>query len=139
MLTSSRMTLLEAVQSLALLELAAVSWIHIDLRDERTLAVFMIALQLPFVDPALPEELRTGPVRMWPDQKRILVNEVPVEDQIMELHRTRLLGNLEWSYLAPAEGQSAGLWIVKTHAGTREERLAWIKMLIEIEGWSRLG
>ena len=81
-LTSSRMTLLEAVQSLALLELAAVSWIHIDLRDEQTLAVFMIALQLPFVDPALPEELRTGPVRMWPDQKRILVNDILVEDQI---------------------------------------------------------
>ena len=138
MLTSSRMTLLEAVQSLALLELAAVSWIHIDLRDEQPLAVFMIALQLPFVDPALSEELRTGPVRMWPDQKRVLVNDIPVEDQIMELHRTRLLGNLTWFYMTPAEGES-GRWIIKTHAGTREERLAWMRMVIDMEGWSRLG
>jgi len=133
------MTLLEAVQSLALLELAAVSWIHIHLVDEQPLAVFMIALQLPFVDPALPEELRTGPVRMWPDQKRILVNDILVEDQIMELHRTRLLGNLVWFYMAPSEGQSAGLWIIRTHAGTREERLAWMRMVIDMEGWSRLG
>ena len=131
------MTLVEAVQSLAILELAAVSWINIDPLDKQILAVFIIALQLPFVDPAMPEELRTGPVRMWPDQKRILTSDVPIEDQIMELHMTGLLGNLAWVYLAPSEGAPAGLWIIETHAGTREERLAWMRLVIEMEDWSR--
>ena len=129
---------MEAVQSLTILELAAVSWINVGPFDEQVLAVFTIALQLPFVDPALPEELRTGPVRMWPDQKRILVSDVPIEDQIKELHMTGLLGNLAWVYRAATEGTSAGLWI-QTHAGTREERLAWMKLVIEMESWSRLG
>ena len=132
------MTLLAAVHSLGMIELAAVSWINIGPLDGKSRAVFTIALQLPCVDPALHEELRTGPVRLWPDQKRILASAVPVKDQIMELHMTRLLGNLAWVCLPPAEG-AAGLWIIETHAGTREERLAWMRLVIEIEGWSRMG
>src|SRR5436309_2320974 len=128
------MRLLEAVQSLAILELAAVSWIHIVPLDEQIMAVFRIGLRLPFADPALPEELRTGPARIWPDQKRILDSDVPVEEQIMELHMTRLLGNLARVYRAATEGASAGQWIIETHAGTREERSAWMRLLIEMEG-----
>ena len=97
----------------------------------------MISLQLPFRDPVMPKELRTGPARMWPDQKRILVSDVPIEDQIKELHMTGLLGNLAWVYRAATEGESVGRWIIETHAGTREERLAWVKLVIEMEGWSR--
>ena len=133
------MTLLEAVQSLAILGMAAVSWIKVGRLDEQVLAVFTIALQLPFFDPSLPEELRTGSKRMWPDQKRIIEREIPVEDQIMELHKTRLLGNLAWVRRAATAGASSGLWIIETHAGTREERLAWVRLVIEMEGWSRLG
>jgi len=127
-------TLLEAVQSLAMLEVAAVSWINVSALDDQVLAVFIIALQLPFVDPALPAELRTGPVRMWPDKKRIIESDVSIEDQIMELHMTRLLGNLAWVYLAPTEG-AARRWFIETHAGTLEERLAWMRSVIAIEGW----
>ena len=133
------MTLLEAVQSLGILEMAAVSWINLVALDEQIRAVFIIALQLPFIDPALPEELRAGPTRMWPDQERIIESAVPIEDQIMELHKTRLLGNLAWVRRAATEGASSGLWIIETHAGTREERLAWMRMVIDMEGWSRLG
>ena len=124
------MTLLEAVQSLAILEMAAVSWIKVGRLDEQVLAVFTIALQLPFFDPSLPEELRTGSKRMWPDQKRIIESEIPVEDQIMELHKTRLLGNLAWVRRAATEGASSGLWIIETHAGTREERLVWMRSVL---------
>jgi hypothetical protein len=129
------MRLWEAVQSLTILELPAVSWIHIVPLDEQIMAVFRIELRLPFADPAVPEELRTGPARMWPDQKRILVSDVPIEDQIKELHMTGLLGNLAWVYRVATEGESAGRWIIETHAGTREERLAWIRLVIEMEGW----
>jgi hypothetical protein len=133
------MTLVEAVQSHAIIEVAAVSWLNIGPLDEQIMAVFIIALQLPFVDPALPEELRTGPVRMWPDQKRILVSDVPIEDQINELHMTGLLGNLAWVYRAATPGASAGRWIIETHAGTREERMAWMRLVIDMESWSGLG
>ena len=72
------MTLLEAVQSLGILEMAAVSWINLVALDEQIRAVFIIALQLPFIDPALPEELRAGRTRMWPDQERIIESAVPI-------------------------------------------------------------
>ena len=88
------MTLLEAVLLLAILEMAAISSIHISPLHGKSFAVFRNALQLPFVDPAVPKELHRGPVRMWRDQKRILKGDVPIEWQIMELHRSRLLGNL---------------------------------------------
>src|SRR5712671_2813882 len=96
----------------------------------------MISLQLPFRDPVMPKELRTGPARLWPDQTRILVSDAPIEDQIMELHVSRHLGNLEWVYLAPTEGASDGIWIIETHAGTRDERLAWMRLVIEMESSS---
>ena len=127
------MTLLAAVQSLAIIEMAAVSWIKISPLNEQFLAVFIIALQLPFADLALPEELRTGPTRRWPDQERILEKEAPIEEQIIELHTSRLFGNLAWVYLTSVEGAATGRWFVKTHAGTHEERLAWMRSVIEME------
>ena len=66
---------------LAILEMAAISSIHIRPLNGKIFAVFRVALQLPFVDPALPKELHRGPVRMWRDQKRILTGDVPIERQ----------------------------------------------------------
>ena len=52
------MTLLEAVESLGLIEVTAVSWIYVIRVHTRHVAVFQIAYLLPFLDPALPDEFR---------------------------------------------------------------------------------
>ena len=108
---------------LAILEMAAISSIHIRTLHGKIFAVFRVALQLPFVDPALSKELHRGPVRMWRDQKRILTGDIPIERQIMELHRSRLLGNLAWVHRLATERPDTRLWMIETHAGALEERL----------------
>ena len=118
--------------------MAGVSWINVRPVGRRYLVVFLIALQLPFADPALPEEICTVSLRMWPDQIRILESDVPLEDQIRELHLTRILGNLAAVYLSKT-GEAAGLWVIETHAGSPEERLAWVKSIVEMEGSSSLS
>ena len=54
------MTLLEAVESLGLIEVIAVSWIYVIRVHTRHLVVFQIAYLLPFLDPGLPDEFRVG-------------------------------------------------------------------------------
>ena len=130
------MTLLEAVRSLGMLELAATSWIAIRSAQTEHLAVFTVALLLPFLDTSLSEEFRAGQRRFWPDQKRFLDNGIPIQDQIVELRESYLFGNLGSTYLMAIEGEAAALWIIETHAGSREERLGWLRSVITMEGRS---
>ena len=90
-MTDEIMTLLEAVESLALIETAAVSWINIIPVDNLHVAVFTIAFLLPFIDAELPYEFQVGEPRFWPDQKRLLTSRMPIQDHILELHRPTLL------------------------------------------------
>ena len=128
------MTLLGAVQSLSIVELAAVSWINIRPADRQHVAVFTMALLLPFGDPALSKEFHPRQPRFWPDQRRLLDDQIPIQDQILELDASRILGKLASVYLAPIEGDVDEMWIVETHAGSREERNGWLKSLIALEG-----
>jgi hypothetical protein len=133
-MTDDIMTLLEAVESLALIEVNAVSWINVMPVDNLHVAVFTIAFVLPFLDPELPYEFRAGKRKCWPDQKRLLGSAMPIEYQILELHRTQTLGNLAPVYLRPTEGQAQGLWAIKPHAGDDRERLTWMEAVIGLEG-----
>ena len=127
------MTLLQAVQSLSLVEAAAASWITIRPAGGQTVAVFTVALLLPFADPCLPKEF-AGETRLWPDQIRVLDKEPRIEDQIDELEAAGLLGELDSVYLGAVESGAHPLWIIETHAGSPEERTAWLKSVIELEG-----
>lgn len=128
------MTLLKAVESLAIMEMNAISWINvIPLPTGRHIAFFTIAFLLPFLDTDLPEEFQSGESRFWPDRTRLLESEIPIQEQIRELESTRALGNLELIYLNPTGGQERGLWAIKPHAGG-EERLTWMGRVIAMEG-----
>ena len=133
------MTLLGAVHSLGIIELAAVSWINVRPLQSRHVAVFTVALLLPLTDPTLSKELCSGPPRFWPDQKRLLDSKVPIQEQISELQQTQLLGNLAFTYLAAIENEGAALWLIKTHAGSDEERTDWLRSVIAMEGRVPLG
>ena len=128
------MTLLDAVQSLGIVESAAVSWINIRPVEPGSVALFTIALMLPFSDPDLPAEFTSGYSRFWPDQIRLLDREPSIEEQIIELEGTGLLGELDSVYLAAVEGEAHALWIIETHAGSPEERSDWVRSVIAMEG-----
>ena len=130
------MTLLEAVESLALVEASAVSCIHVVPLRSKYVAFFTIAILLPFVNSDLPDEFRAGELRLWRDQARLLESKDPIEDQILELHRTRALGNLSRVCLRSTETAAREVWIIETHSGTDQERLNWIEAVIAMEGRS---
>jgi hypothetical protein len=130
------MTLLSAVESLSLMELPAVSFIYIIPFRTHYRAFFTIAFLLPFSRTDLPDEFRGGTLRFWPDQSRILEGDLPIQDQITELHRSGSLGNLSQVYLRPTKTESRGVWIIETHCGTESERLNWMASVIAVEGRS---
>jgi hypothetical protein len=123
------MTLLAAAQSLQLLELATVSWINVHSSDTHQIAQFTMALLLPFTDPALSVEFRGGRFRFWPDRTRLLDSPLSIREQIQDLHESGVLGDLAFAYR-----RTAGLWIVKTHAGHELERRLWLRAVIAMEG-----
>jgi hypothetical protein len=133
---TDEMTLLEAVESLALIEVNAVSFIHVVPLRSSYVAFFSFALLLPFLDTDLSDEFRAGEPRLWPDQARLLESEVPIEDQIVELHRIGYLGKLSQVYLRPTKGVARESWIIRTHCETDQERLAWMEAVIAAEGRS---
>jgi hypothetical protein len=135
-MTNTAMTLLEAVESLGLIEVNAVSWIYISRVDARHVAVFTIAYLLPFLDADLSNEFRAGDLRLWKDRRRLLESKIPIEVQILELHRTRTVGSLALVYPGPAERRAHGLWTIKTHAANDQERLRWMESVIALEGRS---
>src|SRR5258708_36970235 len=98
-MTGWNMTLLEAVESLQLIEVNALSCIQVVRLRSHYVAFFTIAFLLPFLDTALSDEFREGELSSWPDQTRMLESEAPIEDQISELHSTGYLGTLSPLYL----------------------------------------
>jgi hypothetical protein len=128
------MTLLGAVQSLGMVEIATVSWINIRPTGAQHVAIFSLALLLPLADPLLAEELRRGPPRFWPDQERLLESSISIPDQIQELHFSKILGNLDFAHVAATEGDASAIWIIETHAGSDEERNTWLRSVMALEG-----
>ena len=111
------MTLLEAVESLGLIEVNAISWIYIIRVHTRHMAVFTIAYLLPFLDADLSDEFRAGDLRLWKDRRRLLESKIPIEVQILELHRTRTFGNLALIDRTSPERAAPVLWSIRTHCG----------------------
>jgi hypothetical protein len=128
------MTLLGAAQSLGLIELAGVSWINIYSFQRGHVAEFTMALLLPFHDPQLSTALNKGQVGFWPDQTRVLYSHIPIQVQILELHKSGVLGNLSVVKLTSSPVRAQLRWIIETRAGTRTERMNWLRSVIEIEG-----
>jgi hypothetical protein len=133
---TDEMTLVEAVESLALIEVNAVSFIHVVPLRSSYVAFFSFALLLPFLDTNLSDEFRAGEPRLWPDQARLLKSEAPIEDQISELQRAGYLGSLSRVYLRPTKRVACESWIIRTHCETDQERLAWMEGVIVAEGRS---
>jgi hypothetical protein len=123
------MTLLEAVRSLEILEVAALSWINIHPTAGVRVASFTIAIILPMADyPDLPEYSLGGGERMfWPDRRRQIDDHISIEDQIQELHSSGTTGNLRWVRLQH-------LWAIQTHCGSHGERDRWLRSVIAVEG-----
>ena len=132
-------TLLGTVQSLGIVEIATVSWINVRQIGAQHVAIFTSALLLPLSDPLLPEELRRGPPRFWPDQKRLLDSTISIADQIQELHLSKILGSVESVRVAAAGGKAPAIWIIQTHAGSEAERDAWLRSVIALEGRPTVG
>ena len=128
------MTLLAAAYSLGIIELAGVSWINVRSIHTHHEAMFTIALLLPFKDPLLSPEFCTGETRFWPDQMRVLESQVPMQDQILEVQRSGLLGDLAVVKLMVTGRKTPALWLIETHTRTPEERMAWLRSVIEMEG-----
>jgi hypothetical protein len=133
------MTLLAAAQSLGIIELAGVSWVNVHSMHTYHVAVFTIALLLPFGDPLLPTELSTGELRFWPDRVRVLESEVPMQDQILELQRSGMLGNLAVVTLMANQMETPALWLIETHTRSRDERMTWLRSVIAMEGRIPIG
>ena len=89
MMTGRAMTLLEAIDSLEFMEVTAVSWINVVPLHTHHVAFFTIAYVLPFSNTKLSDEYRAGSPRFWPDQKRLLKSQISIQDQILELDRSR--------------------------------------------------
>jgi hypothetical protein len=128
------MTLLAATQSLGIIELAGVSWINVWSMQKLHVAVFTMAILLPFSDPLLSAELHGGEARFWPDQTRLLEGHPPIQDQIVALHNSGMFGNLSYVQVTSIGIGAPALWIIKTHAGSPEERTAWLRNVLAMEG-----
>jgi hypothetical protein len=128
------MTLLEAVDSLAVVELIAVSYILLVPVHSQHVAFFTIAFSLPFVDTGLSDEFGAGEPRDWPDQARLLDSELPIGSQILELDKSHTLGNLSCVRLRPTEQIKQEVWIIQTHSGTKQERLKWMAAVRAMKG-----
>lgn len=68
-------------------------------------------------------------VEQYPDRVFSLSREADPADQIRELEECELLGNLHAFQIPPGSNGNAGAepkWIVKAHAGSTAERIAWL-------------
>ena len=97
-----------------------ISGFSIEQADGGYLAVFTVA----FFGPDLEAS--------YPDVKLIIDDAVWPEDQIAELHKTRLLGELHAVQIPPrVRGNDTDMpkWVVTTHGGSQAERIAWRKSI----------
>lgn len=128
-------TLTEIVCELEPVFVASLSAIRIEMADGEAVAVLNCAL---FTD-QVPDYVRaadlppgvglTARVR-WPDQRRPLSMDVPIDQQIRDLHASGLVGSLDAArFQEVSGGRRAIRWLVKTHAGSDAERFAWLKSL----------
>lgn len=85
----------------------------------------------------MPEGVSLTGWACYPDLVRPLSLSPDVETQIRELNGSGLVGTLDASrYSTGAEGVRRGhpatSWVISTHAGSDEERRAWVR---RINGW----
>jgi len=115
------MNLLEAVQSLGELERSALSSIRIERDAGGYRARFDFALKLPRTEsPELPKGVELRGFSRWPEQEILLDWRTPALDQIKALDTSGICGRLDWFEPRP------DAWTIKTHAGSDQERRAWL-------------
>lgn len=111
-----------------------ISGFSIEQAEQGYLATFKVAFfgpDLEALDRVAAGE-RAGTVASFPDVKVIIDDTVWPEDQIAELHETRLLGELYAIQIPPrVRGNDTDMpkWVVTTHGGSQAERIAWRKSI----------
>jgi hypothetical protein len=115
------MNLLESIQTLGELERSALSSIRIERDSSGYRARFDFALKLPRPEALeLPAGVELQGFARWPEQELLLDWRTPALDQIKALDQSGLCGRLDWFEPRP------DAWTVKTHAGSDQERRAWL-------------
>ncbi|MBF6591286.1 MAG: hypothetical protein IVW57_12275 [Ktedonobacterales bacterium] len=90
---------------------------------------------ISFDDKNLPDGVTSMALMHWPDRTVPVTLRIPVETQIRDLYHTNLLGMVDAArFDADAQQVEMGLhpsatWIIKTHAGSLQERLDWLASL----------
>lgn len=141
------MTLTDIVQSLEPIFLRSLDAIIVDFHGDHATArlTFHLYTQgdtaaagpyvISFDDHNLPDGVESCALLHWPDRTVPLTLRLPVETQIRDLDATGLVGTLDAArFDADALQVEMGLhppsrWIIKTHAGTQTERVAWLQSL----------
>jgi len=82
----------------------------------------------------LPEGVSVSGFERYPDRVVEVSTTTPMEDQIRALHASGLVGGLDAARFgggaeAVRQGVAPASWIVKTHAASQAERLAWLQAL----------
>lgn len=80
----------------------------------------------------MPEGVSLAGWERYPDQQRPVTLDVPIPDQIAALEDAGMVGSLDAARFdggsdAVRAGYPATRWIVKTHAGSQNERMAWLR------------
>lgn len=137
------MTLTEIARTLEPRLLARVGSIHVTIQDGEAIARLTIALMVQGGEARLPDGTRITvdrddlPVGValttwaaWPDIYRPVALTPAMEEQLAELEASGLVGCLDairndHGPQASAHGIPRYSWVIKTHAGSREERIAW--------------
>ncbi len=119
--------LLEAVRALGELERSALASIRIERDSGGYLARLDFSLSLPRGESLdLPKGVELMGFQRWPEQEILLDWRTPALAQIQTLHASGICGALDWHEVGP------DTWLVKTHASSKHERLAWMKAIAAI-------
>lgn len=145
------MTLLEATMSVEPQLRRRISAISAEWDKDAVTARFSINLMTPYrgrvatVDTDdLPAGVTFAGFERWPDIERAIATEPDMWEQIRELDASDVLGRLDaarFDYGAPAvqAGYAPVSWTIKTHAGSKRERQAWVMGLLVFDKRAKLG
>lgn len=142
------MELIAIVRELEPRLLQALSGISVEFVGKAAIATLSINLMLPSgfsskVGPynievdkdSLPEGVSFAGIQRFPDIKKVLSIETPIEELIWTLGESNIVGGLDVIRIeGGAEAIEKGVppvnWIIKTHWANMQERIDWIRSLI---------
>ena len=133
------MTLLGAVQSLGMVEIATVSWINIRQIGAQHVAYSRWLCCSPWAVFFWLKNFATGRQGFGRIKNGYLKVRFPSRTRFRKLHFSKILENLDFAYVAATEGDASAIWIIETHAGSDEERNTWLRPVMALEGRQTKG